>query len=217
MNAPLPREGSDRFRSLDAERGVMTSMDGRRAVLLSSSFLFGLTRTLDAESPGVSALTLYAAGTSWGRLYFHDADAWYRRTEGRGVHDVPARTFLATFADEMALAGWGRFTVDFTQKRHGVLVVELTDSPVSGSIGLVGKPVDCLHAGFFAGLLTEFARFPLAAVETSCTSAGDDVCRFVLGAATEVRAPRFWQLEGGSYPDIDRALGLSRVLEAGVR
>ena len=42
-------------------------------------------------------------------------------------------------------------------------------------------------------------------------------CRFVLGAATEVRAPRFWQLEGGSYPDIDRALGLSRVLEAGVR
>ena len=61
--------GADQYRTLDSERGVLTSLDGRRAVLLSSSFVFGLTRTLDAESPGVAELTLYTSGTSWGRLY----------------------------------------------------------------------------------------------------------------------------------------------------
>lgn len=166
-----------------------------REVALPAAALAGLRRALREEAgPLATVHALHAAGyDAGGQLY--DAFAGDGSPTGRDE-----RAFWRTLSDFLARRGWGRLEHSAPHPGIGVLASEdwaeatLTDER---------QPACAFGSGMLSSLLTRAADGPIAVLEVSCRSRGEDRCRFAFGSEAAVHELYGLLLDGR---DLDTAL-----------
>ena len=104
----------------------------------------------------------------------------------------------------IGVLGMGRFELDLTNRRRGLMVVKHFDSPAV--VMYAGDEPSCaLLEGLHAGLLSHLAGRRLSGQELSCSRSPQEPCRFVVG--TEARLQKLVNPAPGSS-DADLLLSL---------
>jgi predicted hydrocarbon binding protein len=79
----------------------------------------------------------------------------------------------------ITLAGFGKMEITNWDVEKREMKFKVTDSQVAKLYGKVGKPVDHLLRGWFAGVSSIFFKSDVDCVEVKCMSKGDDYCEFL--------------------------------------
>lgn len=158
-----------------------------------------LRRELEKEAgtlPAVRALhhAGYEAGTG-------AAASFETSGTGASVTDLAAGDFWGRMERFFSKRGWGRLVHEDLHPGVGVLRspdwLEATpdDTDPEGSCSF--------STGYLAGLLSELSGRPVAVLEVTCRSRGDDACRFAFGSEAVIHDLYGHMLEGA---DLARAL-----------
>jgi len=169
---------------------------GERDVAVPGSIFVSLRRELEKEVGALPAVhALHSAG------YAAGSAAAPGFSEGDGVDSMPEVEFWARVTTFFARRGWGTVSHRTSGEAVGLLTtpdwVEATElSPDEGA--------SCsFSTGFLSGLLSEFAGGPIAVLEVSCRSRGDESCTFAFGSEGAVHVLYGRLLEG---QELERAL-----------
>lgn len=123
---------------------------------------------------------------------------------GRGRSDISglrSREFWDRVERFFQRRGWGTLGHDDAHPGVGVL---RTEDWVEARGDETDPEGSCsFSTGFLAGLLSEVSGRPVAVLETSCRSRGDDACRFAFGSETVIHELYGRMLDGA---DLSRAL-----------
>jgi len=184
------------------DKGTIHTRSGLRAFLATEDFVVGLQRGLEDEVGDAAAMILYKCGFQWG---IEDMKAFVpliEREFGYRLSEMDAKFFMEQWWWPLQAEGWGAWKVDLSQRKQGLIFVDLFDSAIAKSLGNVGKPVCHLYAGLFAGVFTSLTRRDLSGIEVQCYAMGEDFCKFVIGSEKRINAAEFWVREGASARDI---------------
>lgn len=184
------------------EKGTVHTRAGLRAFLTTEDFIVGLQRGLEDEVGDASAMVLYRCGFQWGLADMKNFVPMLEREFGRSLQEMGVSFFLESWWWPLQAEGWGNWKVDDSQRKQGMIFVDLFDSAVARSLGNVGKPVCHLYAGLFAGIFTFLTRRDLSGIEVQCYAMGEDFCKFLVGSEKRINAVQFWQQEGASARDV---------------
>lgn len=194
----------------DTGTGIVRNRAGARLTALPDDFLIALHATLEAEFGSTAGTVLEATGREWGRQaalqFAHEMEAF----RGMPVSETPLAVFATDLAQAFQCHGWGELKFDFTNYATGLLVAEVHQPIVGGSVRPAETPADGLLAGFLAGMFTQFAATPLACLQTECASRGLGPARFVL--TTPERLSRIQSSDRGrSHGDYMQELATIRA------
>jgi predicted hydrocarbon binding protein len=184
------------------EKGTIATRTGLRAFLATEDFIVGLQRGLEDEVGDAASMILYKCGFQWG---LDDMKAFVPLIEqefGYRLSEMDAKFFMEQWWWPLQAEGWGAWKVDLSQRRQGLIFVDVFDSAIAKSLGNVGKPVCHLYAGLFAGVFTSLTKRELSGIEVQCYAMGEDHCKFVIGADKRINAAEFWVREGASAREI---------------
>lgn len=78
------------------------------------------------------------------------------------------------------LAGMGKMDVTDWDVKTKKMIYRVDDSIMARYYGNVGRPVDIIPRGWFAGASCVFFQTDVDAVEVKCKSKGDDYCEFIV-------------------------------------
>ena len=157
------------------------TMDALRQALLRNGGLSGATQLQDAGFAGGNAL--YEAFRTWlaGRV---DTDPG----------ELPTAEFGEHASEFFREAGWGSFRLGALGS--AVATVDSTDWRESDAATSLEHPGCHLTTGMLAGFFAAAGDAPIAALEVECRAAGDERCRFLIGAGA-VLTHVFEQVERG--------------------
>jgi V4R domain len=162
---------------------------------LRGTALACLSASATGEADAVDALR--EAGFAGGPAVFEAFEQWLAEN-GRGSDDSTraADLTLAEFgkraADYFRAAGWG--IVEFeADKESGVAMLTMDGCWEADRSSQVAEPSCHVTTGMLAAFFGKLAGFPVAVMETECSSAGASACRFLLGNS-EVMTYRWEQL-----------------------
>lgn len=189
------------------EKGTVHTRAGLQAFLATEDFIVGLQRGLEDEVGDASAMVLYNCGFKWGVADMKNFVPMLEREFGKPLAEMGAAFFLECWWWPLQAEGWGTWKVDDSQRKQGMIFVDLYESVVAKSLGNVGKPVCHLYAGLFAGVFTYLTKRDLSGIEVQCYAMGEDFCKFLIGSDKRINAVQFWQREGASARDIIDRLG----------
>lgn len=192
----------DDFFTFAVDKGTIHTRSGLRAFLATEDFVVGLQRGLEEEVGDASAMILYKCGFAWGMEDMKTFVPMVEREFGKKLNEMNAKFFLETWWWPLQTEGWGAWSVDMSQRKQGMIFVDLFDSAIAKSLGNVGKPVCHVYAGMFAGVFTYLAKRDLSGIEVQCYAMGEDFCKFVIGAEKRINAAQFWLKEGATARDI---------------
>ncbi len=188
----------------DREAGTMHLATGVRGIQATEDFIVGLQSGLEEEVGDAAGMVMYKAGFEWG---MQDMKAFEKRFEeeygGRTkMSEANIMFVLETWWWPLTSEGWGTWNIDFSQRKQGLIFVDLFDSAVAKSLGNIGKPVCHMYAGLLAGIFTYFSKRDLSSIEIQCYAMGEDFCKFLVGGEKRVNAASFWVEEGASADEI---------------
>ncbi|MCE9578655.1 MAG: 4-vinyl reductase [Deltaproteobacteria bacterium] len=197
VSPPRPDRGPDQVAVSQRElapdegtKGVRRDPIERRVVEVPWAFFAALRATCDQLAPETWPLFCAEWGVQLGRRLAIDLETTAIATSGRGLAEVPMTELATMLSRRLAEQGWGKATFDFEAIREGVLVIEVARSVLAEAAPRVrrttGEPradLACpLLAGTLGAMISHVAGRRLAAREVTCSSAGDDACRFVVTA-----------------------------------
>lgn len=178
--------------------GKVHTLTGVRAVLATGDFITcmqtGLTEQLGTAADSV----LYRAGFKWGWQDMHLFVPLMERQKGKKIQEMGAGEFLAMWWKTLQAQGWGRWQVDMSQRKHGLLLVGLQDSAVVRCQPAPQKPVCHIYTGLFAGMFSYLTRTELTGIELSCATGRESACQFLVGTAKRINAARNGLAEGAT-------------------
>jgi hypothetical protein len=169
-------------------------------VVVPTNMFTVLRRELEKEAgtlPAVRALhhAGYEAGTS-------AADTFRAGAEGDGVPGLAVGSFWERIERFFGRRGWG--TLKHEDAHPGVGVLRSLDWVEAQGANETDPEGSCsFSTGFLAGCLSELAGKPVAVLEVTCRSRGDDACRFAFGSETVIHELYGRMLDGA---DLSRAL-----------
>jgi predicted hydrocarbon binding protein len=78
----------------------------------------------------------------------------------------------------ISLAGFGKLKIYNWDVKKKEMYFKVENSQIAQLYGRVGKPVDHLLRGWFAGVSSIFFKSPIECAEIKCMSKGDEYCEF---------------------------------------
>lgn len=157
------------------------SFEALRAALLRDGGLAGATQLQDAGFAGGESL--YASFRSW-----------VRDRADMEASELPTEEFGQLASEFFREAGWGTF--DLGAIGEALATVDSTDWQEADTSTVLQHPGCHLTTGMLAGFFAAAGDAPIAALEVECRSAGNDRCRFLIGAG-QVLTYVFEQVEQG--------------------
>jgi uncharacterized protein len=200
----------EEFFKADLENGAIYLRDGERAAKVTESFINGLHLGMEEEVGDSSGLLMYRCGHQWALRDMKRFGDRMRQEFGGGKIDVwqmNKRFVLETWWWPLIIQGFGDWRLDFSFENNGIIVVELRNSAIAQSMGLIGKPVCHMYAGLFAGVFSYLDKVERGGIEIQCYAMGNDVCKFLIGSQKQVNAVEFWRKEGANAKEILDNLG----------
>jgi uncharacterized protein len=192
----------DDFFKFAVREGTIHTRNGLRAFLASEDFVVGLQQGLETEVGDASAMILYKCGFKWGLQDMKFFVPMIENEFGQKLNEMNAAFFLEQWWWQLQAEGWGAWKVDTSQRKQGMIFIDLYDSAIAKSLERVGKPVCHVYAGLFAGVFTYLTKYDLSGIEVQCYAMGEDFCKFIVGAEKRINAAEFWHREGASAAEI---------------
>jgi uncharacterized protein len=197
---------SEDFLKFAVQKGTIHTRSGLRAFLATEDFVVGLHRGLEEEVGDAAAMILYRCGFRWGvedmKVFVPIMEEEFNLKRD----DMEVNFLLETWWWWFQTQGWGAWKLDLSQRKQGMIFVDVFDSAIAKSLGNVGKPTCYLYAGVMAGVLTYLAKRDLAGIEVQCYAMGEDFCKFLIGAEKRINAAQFWLTEGATATEIIQRL-----------
>lgn len=190
------------FFKFAVNEGTVHTRNGLRAFLASEDFIVGIHQGLEEEVGDAAAMIFYKCGFNWGMNDMKTFVPLVENEFGKKLSEMNANFFLETWWWPLQAEGWGSWKVDTTQRKQGMIFIDLFDSAVAKSLGTVGKPVCHVYAGMFAGVFTYLTQRDLSGIEVQCYAMGEDFCKFIVGSGKRIDAAEFWLREGASAREI---------------
>jgi len=198
----------DFFRN-DPQAGTVRTYDGGRVAHVSEDFVAGLQAGMEEEVGDAAGLILYKAGYQWGMEDMKTFDSRMSAEFGGGkISEWHMNFVLETWWWPLTAQGWGTWGYDFSQRKQGMIFLDLFDSAVAKSLERVGKPVCYIYAGMFGAMMSYLAKKELNCIEIQCYGAGEDYCKFLIGPEKRVDAAKFWVQEGARAGEILQKLSI---------
>ncbi|MDA4126312.1 MAG: hypothetical protein OK452_03780 [Thaumarchaeota archaeon] len=163
------REGVEGFLA-DSLNFPLTWNSGERAVLMRMEGLRAMLRAVIEADPEKGEQDIYNQGFNFGKASWQDLLKVFRPKTKEGLGEL-----LAIYT----AAGWGKsdlVELDMARKHARLRFTEGFECVDMST----GKPESHFTRGHMAGALSAFFGSDVKAVETKCTSAGDDHCEFVV-------------------------------------
>ncbi|MDZ7779214.1 MAG: V4R domain-containing protein [Gemmatimonadota bacterium] len=120
---------------------------------------------------------------------------------GRELSDLPSSEFWDRVERSFQRRGWG--TLGHEDAHPGVGILRTKDWVEARGDEPDPEGSCSFSTGYLAGLLSELSGRPVAVLEVSCRSRGDDACRFAFGSETVIHELYGRMLDGA---DLSRAL-----------
>ncbi|WP_247216194.1 V4R domain-containing protein [Synechococcus sp. C9] len=190
----------------DLAQGKVTDWNGAVNFFASEDLITGLLDGLTEEVGEAAPVVMYQIGRQWGTFDGHAFDQWFTAEFQRSVRQSNLLFLLETWWWPFTAQGWGRWEVDLSLQKQNILLVNIFDSAIARTLGVVGKPVCHLYAGLFAGFLSHLVQRTLECAEIQCYSMGATYCRFVVGKAPVIQQVNQWVSQGLSVRDIEQKL-----------
>ncbi|UCC25197.1 MAG: hypothetical protein JSU98_15960 [Gemmatimonadales bacterium] len=166
-----------------------------REVALPAKGFAELRRSLRDEVGALAAVHgLHAAGFGVGEDLFRA----FQRTADRPVRELPEEDLWDRLARFFAQKGWG--TLRQRSLHPGIGILESQDWAESVP-GTESQPSCAFTTGVLSNFLTLAAGGPVAVLEVTCTSRGDDACGFAFGSEVVVHELYGHLLEGVGLDD----------------
>lgn len=171
---------------------------GGREIAVPIAVFTTLRRELEKEVGTLPAVrSLHHAGYETGA----EAAAGFVSGDREGIADLTASDFWDRLERSFRRKGWGSIRHEAPHAGVGMLV---SGDWVEGATDDTDPEGSCsFSTGFLAGLLSTLADRPVAVLEVTCRTRGDDACRFAFGAEAVVHE-LYGRLLDGS--DLSRAL-----------
>ncbi len=167
-----------------------------RDVALPAAALRGLRKALREEAGPLAAVhALHTAGYGAGSQLYDD---FARTTGGASRSEGVFWTSLSHFLERR---GWG--SLEHSAPHGGVGLLSSGDWAEAGEDGDERQPSCAFTAGLLSSLLSQAAEGPIAVLEVSCRSRGEDRCVFAFGSEAAVHELYGLLLDGD---DLDAAL-----------
>ncbi len=192
----------DDFFKFAVREGTIHTRNGLRAFLASEDFVVGLQQGLETEVGDASAMILYKCGFKWGLQDMKFFVPMIENEFGQKLNEMNAAFFLEQWWWQLQAEGWGSWKVDTSQRKQGMIFIDLYESAIAKSLERVGKPVCHVYAGLFAGVFTYLTKYDLSGIEVQCYAMGEDFCKFIVGAEKRINAAEFWHKEGATAAEI---------------
>jgi uncharacterized protein len=192
----------DDFFNFAVREGTIHTRNGLRTFLASEDFVVGLQQGLETEVGDASAMILYKCGFKWGLQDMKFFVPMIENEFGQKLNEMNAAFFLEQWWWQLQAEGWGSWKVDTSQRKQGMIFIDLYESAIAKSLERVGKPVCHVYAGLFAGVFTYLTKYDLSGIEVQCYAMGEDFCKFIVGAEKRINAAEFWHKEGASAAEI---------------
>lgn len=160
-------------------------------VVLPSTALVALREAIRNEAGPLAAIhALHEAGYESGGVLF---DA-FSADVGEELSDVPEGTFWSQMARFLARRGWGALSHD--DAHAGVGLLRSRDWAEATPGGTESQPTCAFSCGLFSHFLSRAAGGPVAVLEVSCRSRGDEACVFAFGSEAAIHELYGSLLEG---------------------
>lgn len=170
-----------------------------RQFVLPTATLTLVRQALRKEAGSLGAThALHGAGYAVGRPML---DEFRKFLGGVELTEIGAAEFWDRISDFFTARGWGSFSHD--RVHPGMALVTSEDWVEADDMGTEAQPGCAFTCGILAFLLSEVAGGPIAVLEVSCRSRGDESCRFLFGSEAAVHEAYGLLLDGLS---LDRAL-----------
>lgn len=179
----------------------MESMDRPvRDVAIPVAGLSTLRRALQKEAGPLPAIhALHAAGFDSGEAMWEGI----RRTAGTDLASLDEIAFWSRFATVLARRGWG--TLHHSAPHPGVGLLASADWAEAAGRTDEKQPSCTFSSGMLSALLSGAASDPVAVLEVSCRTRGDERCTFAFGSAETVHELYGLLVDGR---DLDAALAV---------
>ena len=190
----------------DLAQGRVTDWNGAVNFFASEDLITGLLDGLTEEVGEAAPVVLYQIGRQWGMFDGQAFEQWFTAEFQRPVRQTNLLFLLETWWWPFTAQGWGRWEVDLSLQRQNFLLVNIFDSVIARTLGVVGKPVCHLYAGLFAGFLSHLVQRSLECAEIQCYAMGATYCRFVVGKAPAIQQVHQWVSQGLGVREIEQKL-----------
>lgn len=167
-------------------------------VTLPSGGLAGLRRAIEDTAPNVAIRALREAG----RRLAGDAEVALADSVAAPLSDLSVSDFWNELGQYFQTAGWGHLQHEAVGDGIGAAVTR--DWAESDPAEAREAPGCHLSTGLLAEILSRVAGEPVAVLEASCRSRGDDACRFLFGAPSTLISVHRHLSEGQT---LEEALG----------
>lgn len=208
-SAASPALTAAEFYRYDAAAGRIETLFGEPVLQAAPQFFLAYRQALaaanDAATAGDAAATseaaaagdiaatdaaLYRAGFEWG---LGGMPAFAGRVQAEAnleLARLPMGMLIERWWQPFAALGFGTWTHDFSQARHGLILVDLAQSILVAGPSDASTPTgrcECsLYAGLFAAFFSVLARRPLNGVEIACRAHVAERCQFVIATAKRI-------------------------------
>ncbi len=160
--------------------------------------LAALRHTLQKEAGQLPAIhALHAAGFGSGEAIWDGL----RRGPGREAQDLDEEGFFARLNAALGRRGWGSLT--HRSAHPGVGLLASADWAEARAGSGERQPACTFSSGMLSGILSGAAGGPVAVLEVTCRTRGDERCTFAFGSAATVHDLYGLLLDG---QDLDTAL-----------
>lgn len=161
--------------------------------------LRALRDSLERSVGAASATRLQEVGFAAGAGMLDALDRWCSR-QGHGHPEaMGVSRFRAALTAFLAESGWGAARI--TTLAEGIECVEATGWAEADVTRHEAYPACGFTAGLLADLLGRVGDAPMACLEVTCASCGDDACRFLVGSPEMLGAVHARMAEGLGYRD----------------
>ncbi|MEN9218584.1 MAG: V4R domain-containing protein [Gloeomargarita sp. DG_2_bins_126] len=190
----------------DLSQGTVTDWNGAMNFFASEDLITGLLDGLTEEVGEAAPVVLYQIGQQWGTLDGQAFEQWFTQEFQRPLRQTNLLFLLETWWWPLTAQGWGRWEIDMSLQKQGFLLLNIFDSAVARTLGVVGKPVCHLYSGLFAGFLSYLVKQKLECAEIQCYAMGATYCRFVVGKPSAIQQVNTWMSQGLSVREIEQKL-----------
>lgn len=182
--------------------GELVNRYRQRMMWVTEDFIVSFHQTLESEVGDAAGEIMYRCGYEWGRQDMVGFEIRFKEEFGFPIEQAVLGMALETWWWPLQVAGWGAWKVDLSNKREGLIFIELFESAIAKTVGNIGKFACHYYAGLFAAAFSHMSKRDLGGIEIQCYAMGESSCKFLVAAAKRVNAAQFWVREGATAKEV---------------
>jgi predicted hydrocarbon binding protein len=166
---------------------------------ISAATLPALHRAIsEGREPAEAARLARQFGFDSGEAFYEALRDWNADQMAEPIEDLSPDSFWEATATFFSSVGWGELT--FERPHPGLGVLHSSDWAESQPDSGARHPACHVTTGILAHILSRVGGIDLAVMEVQCRSAGDDLCRFLIGGPEALQSV-YRQLRNGASLD----------------